>query len=147
MAEDMSPACVPGIVMQTFRNRQFIVATSRAQIREIQDVLKRPSLAKALPKGTTKEVLRFFLKLKKLTKVHRPPKLKWDFGDQNDHFLLDLAVHSKADFLITGDKALQKLTLVGRRAVVSPVEFIACLLKCSNYLPLSTAATSESRSV
>ncbi len=123
----LSPAGVPGIVMQRFRGNQFTVATSSVQIKEIQDVLKRPSLAKALPKGTPKEVLKFFLQLKKLTKVHKPAKLTWDFGDQNDHFLLDLAVHSKADFLVTGDKALQKLTLVGQCAVVSPVEFIARL--------------------
>ena len=72
-------------------------------------------------------MLRFFSVFKRLTKVHNPPHLYWDFGDRNDHFLLDLAVYSKADFLVTGDKALRGLLLVGQCAVVTPVEFIARL--------------------
>jgi len=53
--------------------------------------------------------------------------LPWDFGDRDDHFLLDLAVHSKAHFLVTGDKALRNLLLVGQCAVVSPIEFVGRL--------------------
>lgn len=123
----LSPSGVPGAILMRFRNGEYDIATSRAQIREIQAVLRRPSLARALPKGTTREVLRFFGAFKRLTKVHNPPRLPWDFGDLNDHFLLDLAVYSKAHFLVTGDKALRKLLLVGQCAVVTPVEFIARL--------------------
>ncbi len=123
----LSPNGAPGIVLQRFRSGQFSIVTSKTQVREIQAVLARPSLKKALPRGTTGEVLRFFTKLKLLTRVIDPPVLPWDFSDRDDHFLLDLAVHAKANFLITGDKALQKLLLVGQCAVVSPVEFIARL--------------------
>ena len=121
----ISPNGVPGAILQRFRQGDFDIATSKAQIREIQAVLKRPSLTRALPKGTTKEVLRFFLAFKNLTKIHEPKKLTWDFKDLKDHFLLDLAVHSKADFLVTGDKAVRSLMLVGSCAVTSPVEFLS----------------------
>jgi len=121
----ISPSGVPGSILQRFRRGDFDIATSKAQIREIQAVLKRPSLARALPKGTTKDVLRFFLKFKSLTKIQDPKKLPWDFKDLKDHFLLDLAVHAKADFLVTGDKAVRSLLLVGSCAVTSPVEFLA----------------------
>ena len=123
----ISPNGVPGAILQRFRQGEFEIATSKSQIREIQEVLKRPSLARALPKGTTKEVLKFFLAFKKLTKIHDPKKLPWDFKDLKDHFLLDLAVYSKADFLVTGDKALRSLMLVGSCAVTSPVEFLSRL--------------------
>jgi uncharacterized protein len=123
----LSPSGVPGVILQRFRGGHFSIATSKAQVREIQAVLRRPSLAKALPKGTPREVLRFFAQFRRLTEIHSPPKLPWDFGDLNDHFLLDLAVYSKAQFLVTGDKALRGLLLVGSCAVVTPVEFIARL--------------------
>jgi putative PIN family toxin of toxin-antitoxin system len=93
------------------------ISTSKAQIKEISAVLKRPSLVRALPKGTSREVLVFFLGFKKLTKIYNPKKLPWDFGDRNDHFLLDLAITAKADFLVTGDKALRSLMLVGTKAI------------------------------
>lgn len=123
----ISPKGVPGAILLRFRQGGFDIATSKAQIREIQDVLKRPSLNRALPKGTTKEVLRVLLGFKKLARVLDPAKLPWEFKDVDDHFLLDLAVYSKAHFLVTGDKALQSLMLVGQCAVVSPAEFLARL--------------------
>lgn len=121
----ISPNGVPGAILQRFRQGDFDIATSKAQIREIQAVLKRPSLVRALPKGTTKDVLRFFLEFKSLTKIHDPVKLSWDFKDTKDHFLMDLAVHAKADFLVTGDKAIRSLFLIGDCAVTSPVEFLS----------------------
>lgn len=121
----LSPGGVPGAILQRFRASHFTIATSKAQAREIKEVLGRPSLAKALPKGTAREVLKFFAGFKRLTQIHKPPRLPWDFGDRDDHFLLDLAVYSKAQFLVTGDKALRDLLLVGQCAVISPVEFIA----------------------
>ena len=127
VSELLSPHGIPGAILLRFRRGDFEIATSKAQTREIHAVLKRQSLARALPKGTSREVLSFFISFKKLTKMYDPKKLPWDFGDRNDHFLLDLAVTAKADFLVTGDKALRSLLLVGKCAVVTPVEFIGRL--------------------
>lgn len=68
----ISPKGVPGAVLLRFRQGDFDIVTSQAQIREIREVLKRPSLARAQPKGMTKEVLRFFMAFKKLTRVFDP---------------------------------------------------------------------------
>ncbi len=123
----LSPNGAPGLILARFRSGHFEIATSKDQIREIQDVLRRPSLVRALPKGTSRQVLQFLLKFKRLTRVYSPERLPWDFGDRDDHFLLDLVVHARADFLVTGDKALRKLMLVGRCAVITPIEFIGRL--------------------
>jgi putative PIN family toxin of toxin-antitoxin system len=123
----LSPKGIPGNLLVRFKLGEFEIATSKRQINEIKDVLRRPSLARALPKGTTKEVLKFFQAFKKLTRVSEPKKLPWDFKDLNDHFLLDLAVYSKADYLVTGDKALLALRLVGKCTIIAPAEFIAVL--------------------
>lgn len=120
----ISPKGVPGSILLRFRQGHFEIATSRLQIKEVQEVLRRPSLSKLLPKGTPKEILRFFASFKKLTHISNPPRLTWEFKDIDDHFLLDLAVYSNANFLVTGDKALQSLLLVGMCAVVSPTEFL-----------------------
>ena len=123
----LSPSGISGLILYRFRQRSFEIYTSRAQISEIRSVLKRPSLQRALPMGTTREALKFFMNFKKLVRVLNPPSLKWDFSDRKDHFLLDLAIASKADFLVTGDKKLQTLLLIEKCAIVSPVEFIARL--------------------
>jgi len=123
----LSPAGAPGLILRRFRQLDFEIATSKEQIREIQLVLKRPSLVKAIPPGTAKEALRFLLSFKKLATILNPPKLDWKFKDRGDHFLLDLVAHVDADFLVTGDKALLALKLVQSCSVVSPVEFLASL--------------------
>lgn len=123
----LSPVRAPGLILRRFRQGDFTIATSREQIREIQAVLRRPSLERALPKGTPKEVLRFLRLFKKLTKLFRPKRLKWDFEDAGDHFLLDLCVEATASFLVTGDRALQNLKVVNGTLIVSPGEFLAGL--------------------
>jgi len=120
----LTPHGIPGLIIKKFRERQFEIATSPRQIAEIKDVLKRPSLHRALPRGTPMEVLRFFASLKKLTKVFDPPPLPWDFKDKGDHFLLDLVIESNAHFLITGDHDLQDLALIQKCVVLSPADFI-----------------------
>jgi putative PIN family toxin of toxin-antitoxin system len=121
----LSPNGVPGAILRRFRQMDFDIVTSKDQLNEIQDVLRRPSLSKALPKGTTKEVLKFLLSFKKLAKVLPScPSLNWTFEDPGDHFLLDLIVHSKADFLVTGDRKLRELLFVIDTIIISPTEFL-----------------------
>ena len=50
---------VPGALLMRFRQGAFEIVTSKSQVEEIQAVLGRPSLARALPLGTTKDVLRW----------------------------------------------------------------------------------------
>ena len=72
--------------------------------------------------------MKFLLSFKKLTKVApKCPTLDWDFEDPGDHFLLDLIVYSKADFLVTGDRKLRALLFVSETMIVSPTEFLAGL--------------------
>lgn len=83
----LSPNGVPGLILARFRSGHFEIAKSKKQIREIQIVLRRPSLVRATPKGTTREVLSFFVEFKRLTRIYKPAPQPWDFGDRNDPFL------------------------------------------------------------
>lgn len=123
----LSSIGAPGLILRRFRQQDFEIVTSQEQIREVQMVLKRPSLARALPRGTTKDAVRFFVDFRKMTLVFKPPRLKWEFKDKGDHFLLDLAAHTQADFLVTGDHDLQTLKIVFGTSIVSPLEFLGCL--------------------
>jgi uncharacterized protein len=120
----ISPKGPPASILLIFRSGEFNIATSKAQVKEISLVLKRPSLSRALPPGTPKEILKFFLAFKNLTKIYEPKKLFWEFPDKNDHFLLDLALHSRSDFLISGDKKLLSLSRIGSCEIISPGEFL-----------------------
>jgi putative PIN family toxin of toxin-antitoxin system len=66
----ISPGGVPGAILRRFRGGDFEIATSKTQVREINAVLKRPSLMRALPKGTSREVLAFLFGFKRLTKIY-----------------------------------------------------------------------------
>ena len=125
----LSPNGIPGAILAQFRQKKFSLVTSNDQLSEIKEVLKRPSLSRALPAGTTREILIFFSKLKKLVVISNPPSLEWNFRDKGDHFLLDLIAHTKPDFFVTGDKELLSLTLLGNTPVLSPSQFIGRLQK------------------
>lgn len=120
----MSPKGPPSAILLIFKQGEFDIATSKAQIKEISSVLKRPSLLKTLPPGTPKEILKFFLAFKNLTKIYEPKKLFWEFPDKNDHFLLDLAYHSESNFLVSGDKRLLALSIIGPCKIISPRDFL-----------------------
>jgi len=52
---------------------------------------------------------------------------EWNFVDEGDHFLFDLILASKANYLVTGDKKVLELKLIENCHIVSPVEFLAGL--------------------
>lgn len=120
----LSPGGVPGTLLRHFRQGTFQIATSESQITEIREVLQRPALKKALPEGTPRKALRFFLEFKKLAKIYAPEESNWEFEDVDDHFLLDLAATIDADFLVTGDKRLLKFGLLKKTVILTPVDFL-----------------------
>ena len=49
----------PGLILRRFRQGDFEIITSRDQIKEVQMVLKRPSLARALPAGSIRVAIKW----------------------------------------------------------------------------------------
>jgi predicted nucleic acid-binding protein len=45
------------------------------------------------------------------------------FGDENDHFLYDLAVTGQADAIVTGDKLLLKIKKTSGIVILNPDQF------------------------
>lgn len=62
--------------------------------------------------------------LEKRTEKFLPKRKTERSRDPNDNFLLDLAMESQADFLITGDKDLLILKKVGTTHIIRPVDFV-----------------------
>lgn len=96
------------------------VITCNEQYLELSDVLKRPKIKKYF---TKEQIVEFFEllgesseKVKIVTKTNlcRDPK---------DNYLVSLAIDSKADYLITGDKDLLDLVKIG----------VTVVLKYSNF--------------
>jgi uncharacterized protein len=123
----LTPNGVPGAILRRFRQGDFEVVMCQEQISEIQDVLKRTHIQKLLSKDVRKTLQQFIRHLKKAVTLVRPAQQSWDFSDEGDHFLLDLVATAKPDFLVTGDKKLRSVVLVGDTSVVTPTEFLARL--------------------
>lgn len=123
----INPLGTPGAILRRFHVRDFVLITSPEQIEEIRDVFDRPKVKKLIPRKLQPQLKVFLNNFHKITTVIKPPKLSWNFEDEGDYFLLDLISHTKADFLVTGDKALRSLLLIVRTQIITPTEFLANL--------------------
>jgi len=121
----LSPNGVPGAIIRKFRQGEFHVVSSKEQFEEILDVMERPHIKKILPESIRNDLVTFLKKLKKLIQIFKTTKHKWDFVDEGDHFLFDLILASKADYLVTGDKKVVNERMIENCHIVSPVEFLA----------------------
>ena len=121
----ISPLGSPGVILRRYQMGDFALLSSPEQIKEINDVFKRPKIKKLIPSRVRSEVKTFLDSFHNIATVIDPPRLKWDFKDTGDYFLLDLVAHTKPDYLVTGDKALRSLLLVMRTAILTPSEFLA----------------------
>lgn len=89
---------------------------------EIEEVSARPFLKRFISPDRWTDVLRFMIARAELvevtTAIHR-------CRDPKDNFLLALALDSKADFLVTGDKDLLVLRTIGKTQIVTLKEFLS----------------------
>ena len=95
------------------------VYTCKELIDELKEVLERDKIRKYL-KLPVNEYVSFHKDLTK--KFAAKSSLSFDI-DPKDSFLLNLSIETKADFLITGDKALLSIGTVDRTRIISYTQF------------------------
>jgi len=118
----MYPDSTPGRIVSAWRNAQFDVAISLAQLEEIGRVLAYPKIRTVL--GWDQTVIESFLKqlLLRMELVEIAGSDLLDkLRDSSDAPILASLLAAKADFLVTGDSDL--LALRDDFPIVSPADF------------------------
>lgn len=95
-------------------------------IEEFVSVVKRPKFKKLFSQRDIERLLEVFDQFAKLVTVTSKVEL---CRDQKDNFLLNLAIDSKADFLITGDSDLLVLEKVKKTKILTYQEFLSKIKK------------------
>lgn len=97
------------------------MATSREQIEEFRRAASYPRLKPYLPRPAVGRIVNELRRTEvMLTRLRRAG----DSPDPGDDYLLAMAIAADADFLVTGDTALQALQRVGAARIISPRGFL-----------------------
>jgi uncharacterized protein len=99
----------------------ILLIFSEESLEEFVTVARRPKISKYISESAIDEILYLFHKYGKLIKVLSNVG---DCRDQKDNFLLNLAIDSNADFLITGDSDLLTLKRIKNTIIITWNDFI-----------------------
>lgn len=103
------------------RNGEIHLVICGQLLEEIARVFERPKFQKICKNYELRELLDF------LDDEGQSFSLRNEYPslcrDPKDDYLLELAICSSADFIVTGDKDLLELERVGRTVIISPVDF------------------------
>ncbi len=94
---------------------------SRELLDEFLTVAKRPKFGKYFSESNVTALLRLFDRYGKLIEVSSNIQKCRDY---KDNFLLNLAIDSKADFLVTGDEDLLVLKKIEKTKIVFWTDFL-----------------------
>jgi putative PIN family toxin of toxin-antitoxin system len=116
----------PAQILDAWRARRFRLVTSREQIDEFRRAANYPKLKPYLPRravgGIINQLRAAEVMLKRLRRAGDSP-------DPGDDYLLAMAIAAGADYLVTGDAALQALKRIGTARIVSPRLFLRHLMR------------------
>ena len=99
---------------------EFHLVISSELIAEIYDVFSRPKLAKYYSAENIHMLLKY---MKEFSLSFELGEIPSRCRDPKDDYLLELALVSDADFLITGDKDLLDLKKIGKCQILTAIEF------------------------
>jgi len=102
-------------------NGDILLIFSEESLEEFVTVARRPKIFKYIPESAIDEIISLFHKYGKLIKVISNIT---DCRDQKDNFLLNLAIDSNADFLVTGDSDLLILKRIKNTRILTWNDFI-----------------------
>lgn len=98
----------------------FELVVSQELLDEIREVSSRPKLMKYFSQEQIALLLDF---MSEETQLYQLENIMPRCRDPKDDYLLELAIVSKADYLVTGDKDLLDLDKIGSCQIVSAIEF------------------------
>ena len=103
---------------------QIVLIFSKELLDELYAVTQRPKFKKYFTSSeNVEELLNFLSTMGEM--IDLPETLPERCRDSKDDYLLELALISGADFLITGDKDLLVLQNIGNCQIVTAMEFVA----------------------
>ncbi len=124
MSALMVPSSPPAKILALWRSRRFDLLTSPLQLDEIARVTRYPRIRSRLTPALAGRLINRLrdvaIIVYKLPKIDRSP-------DPDDDHLFALAEASRADFLITGDKALLNLKRHKSTRIVTAAVFVDLL--------------------
>lgn len=100
----------------------FELVVSQELLDEIREVSSRPKLMKYFSQEQIALLLDF---MSEDTQLYQLENIMPRCREPKDDYLLELAIVSKADYLVTGDKDLLDLDKIGTCRIVSAIEFDA----------------------
>ena len=101
---------------------QIVLIFSKELLDELYAVTQRPKFKKYFTSSeNVEELLNFLSTIGEM--IDLPETLPERCRDSKDDYLLELALVSDADFLITGDKDLLDLKKIGKCQILTAIEF------------------------
>lgn len=102
-------------------NGDIIFIFSEESLEEFVTVARRPKISRYIPEPALDEILSLFNKYGKLINVVSDVD---KCRDQKDNFLLNLAIDSNADYLVTGDSDLLILKQIKNTRIIKWNDFL-----------------------
>src|SRR3989338_5494796 len=113
-----SPTC--STIMEFLKVRSFSLVSSESLLNEFREVL----LDKKFTSLTDQEVRNLTIIIKINALIVNPTHKIQACRDPEDNKILEAAVSSNADFIVTGDKDLLTIKKIKNTIIITPKEFI-----------------------
>jgi putative PIN family toxin of toxin-antitoxin system len=120
-----NPASTSGALLRAWRSDQFELVTSEPILDELARTLSRPYFRRRLSTEQVGAVLALLRSYASVTSI--TADVRGVATHPEDDRILATAVSGKADYLVTGDAQIQKLTSYEGVEIVSPASFIRVL--------------------
>jgi putative PIN family toxin of toxin-antitoxin system len=105
-------------------DKKVTLIFSNELIEEFIDVVSRPKFKNFISKKDIEKILEYFDEFGEMVSVQSNINL---CRDEKDNFLLNLALDSKANYLITGDKDLLDLKNIDKTKITTFSDFIGSI--------------------
>jgi len=113
---------VPRQIWLAFLSKRFVLVISPIILSEFMEALKRPKITRLLKDDSHKDAISFLESLAEIPKDPLPP-LSASRDPEDDH-ILALAIQTKVDFIVSGDKDLKVLKTFHNIPIVTPRRFL-----------------------
>lgn len=115
-----SRSAVADIIDDWLVDRRFLVVASERILAEVAGALRRPYLAKRLPRGSRDSYLDL---LRREAVIVRADALPLGVSpDPGDEHVLGAAVEGRVEYIVTGDAALLRLGAVRGIRIITPAD-------------------------
>lgn len=114
----------PKQLLQLGLNPDFILFSSPALLAELMDILSRPKFEKKIASSllSVEQIVDLYSELVSVVRPTPVPRLA---PDPDDDVVIGTAIAAKADFIVTGDRALLSVTHFEGGRIISVSEALA----------------------